>query len=273
MTANDPQRRFARYQPLDADTARRLWQDYRDQPNEITRNALMEAYLPVVRYNAQRVASKLPEQVDLEDLVSAGTFGLIDAIKGFKPERGNKFETYCAPRVRGAILDELRGLDWVPRLVRSRSTQCDKVRGSMRAQHGIEPTDEEVRQELGLDHEEFDKVNRDSRAVTMTSLSRRTRAADPSREFSETDVLGDEKQINPLSAVQKRDLKETLTRGLSRSERLIVVLYYYEQMTMREIGKTLELSESRVSQMHTSILLRLRAQLQSQNAELVESVA
>ena len=271
MTATEQTRRFTRYQPLDADVARKLWDDYLDQPNEITRNALMEAYLPVVRYNAQRVAAKLPDQVDLDDLVSAGTFGLIDAIKGFKPERGNKFETYCAPRVRGAILDELRGLDWVPRLVRSRSTQCDKIRGTMRAQHGIEPTDEEVRREMGLDRESFDKVNRDSRAVGLVSLARRAARNDRGAEFNETDVLGDAKQVNPLSAVQKQDLKETLTRGLSRSERLIVVLYYYEQMTMREIGKTLELSESRVSQMHTSILLRLRAQLQNQGAELAES--
>ena len=271
MSAKSHQRQFTRYTPLGADTARRLWEDYHDQPNELTRNALMEAYLPVVRYNAQRVCAKLPDQVELEDLVSAGTFGLMDAIQGFKPERGNKFETYCAPRVRGAILDELRGLDWVPRLVRSRSTQCDKVRNVMRNRHGIEPTDEEVRRELKLDHEEFDKVNRDSRAVGLTSLSRRGSASEAGQEFSEIDVLADGKQINPLSAVQKRDLKDVITRGLSRSERMIVVLYYYEQMTMREIGKTLELSESRVSQMHTSILLRLRAQLQHQGAELAES--
>ncbi len=97
MSAKDQPRRFVRYQPLNPDLARRLWQDYRDQPNEITRNALMEAYLPVVRYNAQRVCAKLPDQVELEDMISAGNMGLMDAIPNFKPERGNKFETYCAP--------------------------------------------------------------------------------------------------------------------------------------------------------------------------------
>jgi RNA polymerase sigma factor for flagellar operon FliA len=271
MAQLERKQRYTRYTALAADEARRLWSDYRDDPCPITRNALMEAYLPVVRYNAQRVHAKLPEQVDLEDLVSAGTFGLMDAIEGFDPERKIKFETYCAPRVRGAILDELRGLDWVPRLVRSRVGKVDTVRRSLRMSTGIEPTDEEIRQEMGVDHEEYGKIHRDSVAVGVSSLSRRLGEGDSSREICEVDVLSDRRQTNPLSTAQKRDLKTLVTRGLSRAERLIVVLYYYEEMTMREIGKALELSESRVSQMHSSILLRLRAQLQHQSRELEES--
>ncbi len=143
----------------------------------------------------------------------------------------------------------------------------------MRNSTGVEPTDEELRDEMGLDHDEFEKISRDSRAVGLMSMTRQATSIAGSRAFSEVDVLNDGKQVNPLSAVQRRDLKEQITRGLSRSERLIIVLYYYEEMTMREIGKTLELSESRVSQMHTSILLRLRAQLHRQSADLVESAA
>lgn len=263
-------RRYQRLDPIDRETADRLWSAYRQTPGQVTRNDLMELYLPVVRYNAQRVHTKLPESVELSDLISAGTFGLMDAIEGFDAERGIKFETYCAPRIRGAILDELRSLDWVPRLVRSRSTQVEKARRSLTAQTGIVPTDRELREQLGVDRDEFVKIKRDSSAVGVVSLSRRVTSGDSDREVGEIDVLQDGRQINPLAAISKRDLKELVTKGLSRHERMIVVLYYYEAMTMREIGRVLDLSESRVSQMHTSILLRLRAQLQHRSRELAE---
>jgi len=263
--------RFTRYQRLDAERADRLWSDYHTSPDTSARNALLEAYLPVVRYNAQRVHARLPEEVELDDLVSAGTFGLVDAIKGFRPARGIRFETYCAPRIRGAILDELRSLDWVPRLVRSRSTRVDRARASLHARCGCQPTDDELRRQLGVGRDEFLKIKRDSSAVSVGSLSRSFSSNDDgSRQASEIDVIGDRRQIDPLATLQKRDLKALLTRGLSRSERLLVVLYYYEAMTMREIGVTLDLSESRVSQMHSSILSRLRAQLEHRSRELEE---
>lgn len=268
MSVATPTRRYQRTEPIDRDTADQLWSDYHESPSRINRNALMELYLPVVRYNAQRVHAKLPDSVEYDDLVSAGTFGLIGAIEGFDPERGNKFETYCAPRVRGAILDELRSLDWVPRLVRSRSSQLDKARRSLTAQTGVDPTDRELRDQLGVDQEEFVKIKRDSSAVGVVSLSRRRSSEDASREVCEIDVLRDGRQTNPLSALSRRDLKDLVTKGLSRNERMIVVLYYYEAMTMREIGRVLDLSESRVSQMHTSVLLRLRAQLKHRAGEL-----
>lgn len=264
-------RRYQRYEPIDRDAAETLWSAYRRSASRASRNALMELYLPVVRYNAQRVHSKLPDSVELGDLVSSGTFGLVDAIAGFDPKRGIKFETYCAPRIRGAILDELRSLDWVPRLVRSRSTQVETARRSLAAQTGIAPTDGELRDELGVDQGEFTKIKRDSSAVGVVSLSRSFTGDDSGREVCEIDVLPDRRQINPLAAISKRDLKELITKGMARQERMIVVLYYYEAMTMREIGRVLDLSESRVSQMHTSILLRLRAQLQHRSRELEEN--
>lgn len=260
-----------RLKPIDQEQARKDWVSYKQKPSEPGRNRLMETYLPVVKLNAERVHSKLPEEVELDDLISAGTFGLMDAIEGFQLERGIKFETYCAPRIRGAILDELRAMDWVPRLVRSRSAQVDQARRSIEMQRGFAPTDDEVRDHLGVDRDMFTKIKRDSSPVGTVSLSRKWYQTDSSKEVCEIDVLSDGSQANPLSVIQKGDLKDFITRNLTRPERLILILYYYEELTMKEIGLTLDLSESRVSQMHSSILLRLRAQFQHRAEELTQA--
>ncbi|MEM8835390.1 MAG: FliA/WhiG family RNA polymerase sigma factor [Planctomycetota bacterium] len=244
-----------------------VWTMYRENPSENIRNFFMERFLPLVRYNAERVYARLPDEVDIEDLMSAGLFGLMDAIDAFDLERQVKFETYCAPRIRGAILDELRSMDWVPRLVRSRSSKVEQTRQAFEKQHGRAPTVDELQQRLGVDGEEIKKILRDGSAVNVTSLSRRYYQGDGSREVREIDVINDQTQADPLSEVQGRDLKDLLTKGLSRAERLIVVLYYYEDMTMKEIGATLDLSESRVSQMHSSIIQRLKAQMQHRERE------
>lgn len=254
--------------PEQEEATRKIWVKYEKKPTEALRNDLMERYLPLVRYNAERVHTKLPDEVDLDDLMSAGVFGLKDAIEAFDLGRGVKFETYCAPRIRGAILDELRSMDWVPRLVRSRSSQVDKARRTLEMQTGVTPTDSEIIAELGVDEEEFVKIKRDSSAVGMVSLSRKWFETDSSKDVREIDVLADHRQANPFKEVQKSDLKQLITKGLSRAERLIVILYYFEEMTMKEIGATLDLSESRVSQMHSSILARLKAQLSHREREL-----
>lgn len=248
---------------------KKTWVKYKKKATEPLRNELMEYYLPLVRYNAERIHTKLPDEVDIEDLMSAGIFGLMDAIDAFDMSRGVKFETYCAPRIRGAILDELRSMDWVPRLVRSRSSQVEGARKSLQMELGRNPTDEEICTKLGVDDEEFAKIRKDAGAVQTVSLSRKWFETDSNKDVREIDVLKDQRQVNPLSAVQKRDLKDMVTKGLSRAERLIIILYYYEEMTMKEIGVTLDLSESRVSQMHSSILARLKAQLQHRSKELV----
>ena len=248
-----------------------LWNEYKKVGGETLRNRLMEHYLPLVRYNAERVHTKLPDEVDVEDLMSAGIFGLMDAIDAFDRDRGVKFETYCAPRIRGAILDELRSMDWVPRLVRSRSSQVDHARKSLEMQLGRKPTEDEISERLGVSGDEYDKIRRDAGAVQTHSLSRKWFETDSNKDVREIDVLEDAKQTNPFTVVSKRDLKGLITKGLSRAERLIVILYYYEEMTMKEIGTTLDLSESRVSQMHSSILARLKAQLQHRNKDLEEA--
>jgi len=254
--------------PLDDMPIHDVWKDYQKAHDEPTRNYLMEKFLPLVRYNAERIHTRLPDEVDIEDLMSAGVFGLMDAIDAFDLERKVKFETYCAPRIRGAILDELRSMDWVPRLVRHRSSKVDQARQKIEKDTGEPATDGQVAELLKVDQEEFDKLKRDSSAVSTRSLTQRCFPSDNGRDVREIDVIRDETQSNPVTELQRRDLRELITKGLSRAERLIIVLYYYEGMTMKEIGATLDLSESRVSQMHSSILARLKAQMQHRMREL-----
>jgi len=245
-----------------------VWVAYQEERSEPLRNRLMEQYLSLVKYNADRIYAKLPDEVELDDLISAGIFGLKDAIEAFDMSRGVKFETYCAPRVRGAILDELRSMDWVPRLVRSRGHKLDEAVKSFEAEYGRSGSDEELAERMVLPLGEFIKLKRDATAVSLVSLSRKWFETDSQKDVCEIDVLEDKRSRNPFEETQRRDLKEILTKGLSRAERLILVLYYYEAMTMKEIGATLDLSESRVSQMHSSILARLKAQMSHQKKEL-----
>jgi len=251
-------------QELDID---RIWSQFHKTRDEHYRNLLMEHYRDLVKYCAERVHSKLPGKVELDDLISAGIFGLMDAIDAYDPSRGVKFETYCSPRIKGSILDELRSMDWVPRLVRARAHQLAKATHSLETHLGRKPTEEEVAQELDMDMEEFDRLQRDANATSQVSLNTKYDDGDGDKDICEIDIIKDEKSENPVTEAQKRDLKGLLTKGLTRAERLIVVLYYYEEMTMKEIGATLDLSESRVSQMHSSIIARLKAQMNSRKKE------
>lgn len=253
---------------FDKMSSREIWKEYRKHRSQDLRNYLMEKYLHLVRYNAERIYARLPDEVDLQDLISAGLFGLMDAIDAFDLERGVKFETYCAPRIRGAVLDELRSMDWVPRLVRHRTSKVEGARQKFEMEHGRSPTDDELSRKLHIQGEEFSKLKRDSQAVGTFSLTRKCFQSDGSKDVREIDVIKDESQRNPFADVQRKDVRDLITKGLSRAERLIVILYYYEEMTMKEIGATLDLSESRVSQMHSSILARLKAQMQSRSREL-----
>src|SRR6185503_19296738 len=239
-----------------------VWAEYRKTGTERIRNFLMERYLDIVKYTAERMHMRLPSEVDVEDLMSAGLFGLMDAIDAFDLERGVKFETFCAQRIRGAIFDELRAMDWVPRLVRSRTAKVERARKGLEMELGRKPTEKEICARLEVNKAEFQKLSKDSKPVGVVSLNRKWFETDSSKDVREIDVIEDQRQENPVQELQKKDMRSLITRGLSRAERLIVVLYYYEEMTMKEIGMTLDLSESRVSQMHSSILARLKAQMQ-----------
>src|ERR1051326_3863212 len=244
-----------------------LWHDYRAPPTIELRNQLVENYLPLVKYNAERIWSRLPEGLDLADLISAGVFGLLDAIEAFDLERGVKFETYCVPRIRGAMLDELRTMDWVPRLVRSKASKLEEARKTLEAEHGRPPRPEEMAIKLGISLEEFHKLVVDATAVSLVSLNKKWDETDSYKDVREIDILEDKKAEDPTHRLQNRDLMRLVTRGLNRNERLIIILYYYEDMTMKEIGATLDLSESRVSQMHSSIVAQLQAQLAKRRPE------
>lgn len=251
-----------------------IWIEYRDaRDNEHRRcqirNYLLQRYLHLVPYVAERIHARLPDEVEVDDLMSVGIFGLMNAIDAYDYTRAVKFETYSAQRIRGAILDELRSMDWVPRLVRQRTARFDQARMRIEMQTGRKATNEEIAKRLNLSRDEFDKYLRDSRAVAMSSITRRSvSTTDAFRDMRELDIIKDDAQNDPLCELQQRDLKELLTKGLTRAERLIVILYYYEGMTMKEIGATLDLSESRVSQMHSYILQRLKAQMQFRAPEL-----
>jgi RNA polymerase sigma factor for flagellar operon FliA len=244
-----------------------LWCDFKASPTVELRNQLVEHYMPLVRYNAERIWSRLPEGVDLDDLISAGVFGLMDAIDAFDLDRGVKFETYCVPRIRGAMLDELRTMDWVPRLVRSKHTKLEESRKILETELGRPPRPDEMAERLGVSVEEYEKMEGDATAVGLVSLNKKWYETDSYKDVREIDILEDKKAEDPTHRLQNRDLMRLVTRGLNRNERLIIILYYYEDMTMKEIGATLDLSESRVSQMHSSIVARLQAQLAKRRPE------
>ncbi len=245
-----------------------VWKAFKeDQTSQELRNKLIERYLPLVRYNAERVWAKLPDGVDLQDLISAGVFGLMDAIEAFDMSRGVKFETYCVPRIRGAMLDELRTMDWVPRLVRSKASKLEAARKAAEAEFGRPPSDKEVAEKLQIPMEEYDRLKSEASAVGLVSLNKKWYETDSYKDVREIDILEDSKGEDPTCGIQKRDLMKLVTKGLNRNERLIIILYYYEELTMKEIGSTLGLSESRVSQMHSSIVARLKDQLRRRRPE------
>ena len=244
-----------------------VWLAYRATGNVDYRNRLVERYLSLVKYNAERIWAPLPDGVELDDLISAGTFGLMDAIDAFDLNRGVKFETYCVPRIRGAMLDELRTMDWVPRLVRSKASKMEAARKGLEAELGRPPRPEELAHRLGITLDQLPDYVGEATAVSLVSLNKKWYETDSYKDVREIDILEDKKAEDPTNRLQNRDLMKLVTKGLNRNERLIVILYYYEDMTMKEIGATLDLSESRVSQMHSAIVQRLQGQLGKRRPE------
>lgn len=250
------------------DEIQQVWVEYKKNPGSTElRNKLMERYLPLVKYNGERIWARLPDGVELDDLISAGVFGLMDAIDAFDMERGVKFETYCVPRIRGAMLDELRTMDWVPRLVRSKASKLAEATKQLELRHGRTPTDQELSEHLQISIQELEKMMSDANAVNLISLNKKWYETDSYKDVREVDILEDKRGEDPTHRIKKNDLMRLVTKGLNRNERLIIILYYYEELTMKEIGATLDLSESRVSQMHSSIVQRLQQQLSRRRGE------
>lgn len=241
----------------------RLWREYKRSHSLTLRDQLVEQYLPLVDYLAERMAERLPRCVDVDDLRSAGAFGLLEAVEGFDPDRNIKFETYCSLRIRGAMLDELRARDWVPRLVRSRTQKFTRAVRQLRADLGHPPTPCEVMEQLGLTSREYDETQNDLHRLAIYSLSAQG-------EDDETDnaaarnaaILTDRRESDPTSAAcWAEETAAVLSAVTIDKGREILTLYYLHGLTMKEIGRMLRLSESRVCQIHGRVIEWLRQEL------------
>jgi RNA polymerase sigma factor for flagellar operon FliA len=239
-----------------------VWVAYKRTNDPLLRNRLIETYYPLVRYISERLLATLPRSIELDDLSSSGLFGLMDAIDGFDMSRGIKFKTYCTTRIRGAILDELRSQDWVPRLVRLKANRIAKAWKAIEARTGREPSDEEMATELGVEVAEYREMSDESNAVTIFSLSDKFDDNSEEGGLENSEIIADQRNLSPIETVHRRDVIEVLTRNLSQKEKRIVIMYYYEGLTMKEIGKILDLTESRVCQIHSNVILRLKEQVQ-----------
>ena len=241
-----------------------LWQEYRENRDKTVRDRLILTYAPLVKYVAGRLGSSLPAHVDEGDLVSYGLLGLIGAIERYDPDRDIKFETYAIARIRGAIIDELRALDWVPRSVRSRARQIERAIGELEARLGRAPTDEEIAAKVGVTVEELDDALTDISRSSIGALDELWSVSADGDQVSLLDTIEDTNVARPADVLDETEMREALADAIARlpeREKLVVTLYYYEELTLREIGEVLGVTESRVSQLHTKAILRLRSRL------------
>ncbi len=241
-----------------------LWTAYKGSSTVAERDRLILHYSPLVKYVAGRVAVGLPQNVEQSDLVSYGIFGLIDAIEKFDLERGYKFETYAIARIKGAILDELRSNDWVPRSVRSRARDIERTIAELESRLGRVPSDEELAAKLGLSQDELDESLSDISRTSIAALDELWTVSAGGDQISLIDTIEDAQGPDPISALASTEMREAIGEaisGLPEREKLVITLYYYEELTLREIGEVLGVTESRVSQLHTKAVLRLKARL------------
>ena len=243
-----------------------LWRRYRKTRQAELRERLILEYMPLVKHVAGRLAVALPPYVDFDDLVSYGIFGLVEAIERYDVERGVRFETYAATRIRGAILDGLRAADWVPRSLRQKGREVEQVIARLEGRLGRPATDAEVAAELGLSVAAYDRLAAELSAVALVSLDD-VWVADPEEEsqLRVLETVSDGGSVNPQDQLEEKETERLLAEGIDRlpeRERLVVALYYKEGLTLKEIGRVLGVTESRVCQIHAKAILRLRAHLQ-----------
>jgi RNA polymerase sigma factor for flagellar operon FliA len=254
-------------QALSDDEVADLWQAYCTERTDDLRNTLMEHYLPLVKYQADRASARLPAEVDPDDVYAAGILGLRSAIESFEPGRGVKFETYGAARVHGAIIDSLRRRDWVPRSVRRRNRRLDTARQTLASILGHEPSDADMADHLEMSPDDYHRFVCRAEPVQVASLDNTVPGGEDGHDATWSDLVAPQDDEGPDRQALREDLKAMLTRHLSRKERLVLVLYYYEQMTMKEIAAALDLSETRICQIHTSIIDRLRDSMKDREEE------
>lgn len=245
-----------------------LVRKYKDEPKKMTieeKDKLILEYAPLIKFIAQKIAVRLPSNIELDDLISSGVIGLMDAIDKYDPNRDNKFKTYAEFRVRGAILDELRAQDWVPRSIRDKAKLLDKTMVQLEAEIGRVATDEEISKALDMSIDEYHDLLNQVRPVSLLSI-------DESQTFSNVDkksilnILEGTKLNNPFNQLNMKTIKQYVTQAieeLPERQRLVLSLYYYEDLNLKEIGKVLRVTESRVSQLHAQAVSRLRNKLQT----------
>ena len=247
-----------------------LWRRYRERGDGHARDRLIMTFAPLVKYVAGRMRSALPSHVDEADLISYGLVGLIGAVERFDPARRVKFETYAVTRIKGAIIDELRALDWVPRSVRARARAIEKKSAELEAKLHRAPTDEELASALGLGADEFHDAIAQIANGSIVALDEMWSISPGGESVSLMDTIGDTRTSDPAEILDATELRDTLADAIARlpeRERIVVALYYYDNLSLREIGEVLGVTESRVSQLHTKAVLRLKGRLQDGSAQ------
>jgi RNA polymerase sigma factor FliA len=244
-----------------------LWRRYKQGGDANARERLVVAYSPLVKFVAGRTGARLPSHVEQADLISYGMIGLIEAMERFDPKRQIRFETFAIQRIRGAIIDELRSLDWVPRSVRARARDIEEANSKLEHELGRAPTDEELAERLGLSEEELQDSLLQISNSSILALEELWMSADASGDrVSLLDTIEDERAPDPQAALDTSELKDRLqdaVQDLPERETLVIALYYFENLTLREIGEVLGVTESRVSQLHSKAVLRLRSRLKT----------
>jgi len=242
-----------------------LWRKYRVNRDRQLRDRLILTYAPLVKFVAGRLGSGLPAHVDEGDLVSYGLLGLIGAIERYDPDRDVKFETYAIARIKGSIIDELRAMDWVPRSVRARARDIERAIGELEAQSGRAPSEEEIAAKLGVSQDELGENLLEISRSSIAALDELwTISSGGGDQVALIDTIEDTQGPEPQTALAQTEMREALGEAIARlpeREKLVVTLYYYEELTLREIGEVLGVTESRVSQLHTKAILRLKARL------------
>ena len=248
-----------------------LWKKYKRTKNRALKDEIVKKYLYLVKYVAGRVAIGLPPNVEFNDLVSYGILGLFDAINKYDVMQGNKFETYAVSRIRGSIMDELRKLDWAPRLLRKKAREIEKKSRELEEKLGRAPNDEDLAKALKVSVDDINNVYSELSSTTFLSLDEVWQNDDGNKPISRLQTIEDSILTNQFHYVHQNEVKELLAEAideLPEREKLVVVLYYYENLTLREIGEILNVSESRVCQIHTKVVLRLRAHLMKKTGEI-----
>lgn len=239
--------------------------DYNSKIDSKTKDEIIVEYAPLIRYIAQKIAARLPSNIELDDLISCGVIGLMDAIDKFDPSRDNKFKTYAEFRIRGAILDELRAQDWVPRSVREKAKLVERAYQKLEGELGRPATDDEMCKELNCSQEEFHDLLNKAKSVSLLNI-------DDSASFNRGDkklmmgLLENRRSSNPFAAVNYKKSRERIKEGiksLPEKQRLVLSLYYYEDLNLKEIGQVLDVTESRVSQLHTQAIIKLKGKLKN----------